>query len=267
MELLKHWLDSSKLFNRPDSAAGLSQIQTVYAAFAICWVIFLIFDWTGIDLPRKKLSRKDTVDWHSRVISSVHAIILCVGALGSYMELQGVTREALVKGYAVWPDVFARIFLGYLLYDTSNMLVYFKYLGDPSAIVHHALFMMAAAYVLDQSVMAFPFIWLALGEISTPSVNLRWHLAVLGEKESNLYLINGLLLTFLFFSARVICYGAGLWHLWGLRDVWAGPKEPVTNYILVALFCLGYALNLYWMQAILKGAIKAVRRPTTKKQA
>ncbi len=54
------------------------------------------------------------------------------------------------------------------------MLVYFKYLGDPSAIVHHALFMMAAAYVLDQSVMAFPFIWLALGEISTPSVNLRY---------------------------------------------------------------------------------------------
>ena len=27
----------------------------------------------------------------------------------------------------------------------------------------------------------------------------RWHLAVLGEKESNLYLVNGLLLTFLFF--------------------------------------------------------------------
>ena len=54
------------------------------------------------------------------------------------------------------------------------MLVYFKYLGDPSAIAHHILFMLAAAYVLDQSIMAFPFIWLALGEISTPSVNLRW---------------------------------------------------------------------------------------------
>lgn len=54
------------------------------------------------------------------------------------------------------------------------MLVYFKYLGDPSAILHHLLFMLAAAYVLDQSIMAFPFIWLALGEISTPSVNLRY---------------------------------------------------------------------------------------------
>lgn len=67
---------------------------------------------------------------------------------------------------------------GYLLYDTSNMLVYFKYLGDPSAIAHHILFMLAAAYVLDQSIMAFPFIWLALGEISTPSVNLRWGCSV-----------------------------------------------------------------------------------------
>ena len=37
------------------------------------------------------------------------------------------------------------------------------------------------------------------------------------RKEGNLYLLNGLLLTFLFFSVRVICYGAGLWHLWGLR--------------------------------------------------
>lgn len=53
------------------------------------------------------------------------------------------------------------------------MLVYFKYLGDPSAIMHHMVFMFAAAYVMDQSIMAFPFIWLALGEISTPSVNLR----------------------------------------------------------------------------------------------
>lgn len=79
MELLTHWIEKSKLFNRPDSAAGLSQIQTVYATFAICWVIYLVFDWTGVDLPRKKLGRKDTVDWHSRVISSAHAIILCIG--------------------------------------------------------------------------------------------------------------------------------------------------------------------------------------------
>jgi len=60
-----------------------------------------------------------------------------------------------------------------LLYDTTNMLVYWKYLGDLSFILHHVIFMTAAAYVLGNSIMAFPFVWLALGEISTPSVNLR----------------------------------------------------------------------------------------------
>lgn len=29
----------------------------------------------------------------------------------------------------------------------------------------------------------------------------------------------------------------------------------------------GYALNLFWMQAILKGAIRALSRPTAKKEA
>ena len=79
MSFLVDWIDNSKLFNRPESAAGLSQIQTVYTAFAVCWLVFLFLDWTGIDLPQKNLKRKDTVDWHSRVISSIHAVILCVG--------------------------------------------------------------------------------------------------------------------------------------------------------------------------------------------
>ena len=55
----------------------------------------------------------------------------------------------------------------------SNILVYFKYLGDTTAIIHHLIFAAAAAYVLVHSIMAFPFVWLALGELSTPAVNLR----------------------------------------------------------------------------------------------
>lgn len=62
---------------------------------------------------------------------------------------------------------------GYLLYDTSNIVVFFKYLGDVSAIIHHMIFTVATTYVLVHSIMAFPFVWLALGEMSTPFVNLR----------------------------------------------------------------------------------------------
>ncbi|KAK9915790.1 hypothetical protein WJX75_004146 [Coccomyxa subellipsoidea] len=223
--------------------------------------------WTGLTLPKQRIRRKDQVEWHSRVISSVHALVLCLGSLMCYLELQNKSREALVSGYAVWPDVFARIFLGYLCYDTTNMLIYYKYLGDKSAIIHHVIFACAAAYVLGHSIMAFPFVWLALCEISTPSLNLRWHLAVIGQKDGTLYVANGVLLTILFFASRVVSYGAGMWHLWGLRDVWAAPGQDPLNTALVGLFFLGYVLNLYWMQAILNGVLRALSRSKPSKTA
>ena len=59
---------------------------------------------------------------------------------------------------------------------------------------------------------------------------VRWHLAVLDQKDGSLYVANGLVLTSLFFSARVICYGAGLWHLWGLRYL---LSSVVSCFLLV----------------------------------
>ena len=53
------------------------------------------------------------------------------------------------------------------------MCRHFKELGDPTAILHHLIFASMTAYVLAHSIMAFPFVWLAFCEVSTPSVNLR----------------------------------------------------------------------------------------------
>lgn len=45
---------------------------------------------------------------------------------------------------------------------------------DYSGMLHHALFILAAAWVLGHSIMKFPFVWLAVGEASTPFINLRY---------------------------------------------------------------------------------------------
>lgn len=71
------------------------------------------------------------------------------------------------------PDFFARIFIGYLVYDMSIILWYWKELRDPTAILHHFIFLLAAVYVVAHSIMAYPFSWLALTEISTPFLNNR----------------------------------------------------------------------------------------------
>jgi len=163
-------------------------------------------------------------------------------------------------GYAWAPDVFARIFLGYLIYDAAAMIAYYKTLKDPAGLFHHLLFIPAAAYVLAHSIMAFPFVWLSWCEVSTPFVNYRWHLAVTGRKGERVYAINAALVAALFLIARVLCYGAGLADLLTPRAwaVWAGPGKPAGHRAVVSLFAVGWALNLYWFNLILRAAARAM---------
>ena len=146
------------------------------------------------------------------------------------------------------------------MYDLLAMIAFYADLNDPSGLLHHVLFMPAAAYVLAHSIMAFPFVWLSFCEVSTPFVNLRWHLAATDKKHTRLYLWNGVLVAALFFLARVVFYGAGLLHLLSVRDVWGAPGLPLGHRLVVSLFVVGYVLNLYWMAAIAKAARRALKR-------
>ena len=107
------------LSHPPAGAHALSCPNTVWGSFCGCWAIYLALLLSGADLPKRKLKRKEQIEWHSRVVSSAHAILLCFGALLCYLELQDTPRKQLVSGYAVWPDVFARIFLGEFMAITA----------------------------------------------------------------------------------------------------------------------------------------------------
>ena len=77
------------------------------------------------------------------------------------------------------------------------------------------------------------------------------------RKEGTLYLANGLALTGLFFAARVVCYGAGLWHLWGLRrDLFPRPQ---LAHVMPRCHMMHVAS---WMQGCMGGAIRATTEPS-----
>ena len=245
----------------PPGARPGSGPSTILASTLVCAAAFLLLHATGAALPTsKRLKRKDAIEWNLRVVSTVHAVVLSLGAFACLAETWPLPRAASVVGYAHAPDVFARIFLGYLAYDLIAMIVFYKELQDPSGLLHHVLFMPCAAYVLAHSIMAFPFVWLSFCEVSTPFVNLRWHLAATDRKSTPLYLYNGLLVAALFFVARVLFYGAGLAHLASTRDVWGAPGLPFGHRGVVFMFAVGYALNLYWMASIFKAAKRAMKR-------
>ena len=94
----------------------------------------------------------------------------------TWQETRHLSDYRSIFGIAWAPDFFARIFIGYLIYDMAVMIWYYKELQDPTAILHHFIFLMAAVYVVAHSIMAYPFSWLAFTEVSTPFLNIRYTL-------------------------------------------------------------------------------------------
>ena len=112
----------------------------------------------------------------------------------------------------------------------------------------------------------FQFIWLSLCETSTPFVNVRWILHVLGRKDSALYLYNGGLLTLTFLFFRVFVYTFGLYHLYTIYPVLLHSDKPFASKFVVPTFLVvGYMLNLLWSTKILRGLISLIRKRTAKK--
>eukprot|EP00884_Botryococcus_braunii_P004604 jgi/Botrbrau1/14144/Bobra.182_3s0085.1 len=280
---MREWLDPSNLatvgdavmdlwtrLSRPPPGAEFgSHPFTILVAVAVCAGSLLVLQTTGLLLPRKaKLKFADQLEWNLRIVSTLHAITLVIGAYLCFMDsLRYKRREDIVHGYSWPPDFFARIFIGYLIYDLVFMLIFHPVLKDNTGILHHLIFIPVTAYVLAHSIMKFPFVWLSFCEVSTPLLNLRWRLAVLDMKDSVAYMVNGLSMAFLFFVARVVLYGLGLAHLFRNSDLWRGPEHPVGYQVVVYLFAAGYALQVYWMYVILKGVVRLAWRGRAKKVA
>jgi len=67
----------------PKGAKFGSGPETILGSAVVCSILFGILQATGIALPKNgpKLKRADVLQWNMRVVSTVHALILTVGAL------------------------------------------------------------------------------------------------------------------------------------------------------------------------------------------
>ena len=67
------------LLQTPQAAQWGSRPETILVSLAAYAALFAFLDKTGALLPRRQLSRKDELDWNTRVISTVNAIVLVWG--------------------------------------------------------------------------------------------------------------------------------------------------------------------------------------------
>ena len=204
------------------------------------------------------LKPSEHAEWRSRVGSTLNAIILIIGSLLCFSEWPYQGDEGWVSDH-LWshPVTFASLFVGYLQFDLCWVMWHQSSVPDTASAIHHSLFIAITHYVLWGWYFKQPYAWLSFAELSTPFLNFRWFLAVLGRKEGTLYFTVSLCFALSFLLTRVLGYGLGLYDLWNHYTSWKDAK--VGLYMVVVGCHLGFVLNLYWSQSVVGALVRAAK--------
>ena len=149
------------------------------------------------------------------------------------------------------------IFISWLIFDIIHIICSRGRLGGVDMIAHHTGFIACGLVCGSYRVCPFPFAWLICGELSTPFLNLRWYLKLVGgNKESTGMKVNNVVFALLFFVSRVVVYGLGLAHIVANRTfLMGGNMNNIPLPLISLVFGLltgGYAMNLVWWNKVFR---------------
>ncbi|XP_069087583.1 TLC domain-containing protein 4 [Pleurodeles waltl] len=208
----------------------------------------------------KRLDSKQKIEWNSRTVSTFHALV--VGCFCLYI----LWFDDAVNADPVWGDPFlvklnVAVTSGYLISDLLLIVYYWKAIGDKYFITHHLAALYAYYYVLGEGMLPYFGNFRLLAEFSTPFVNQRWFLEVLGyAKSSKSNIINGVLMTIAFFIVRISVMPVYYWRVY-------------STFGTEAFFSLGLAaqcawivssisldiMNIMWMIKMAKGCLRVLQ--------
>nr|XP_012646446.2 transmembrane protein 56 isoform X2 [Microcebus murinus] len=193
------------------------------------------------------------------VVSTCHSLV--VGIFGLYIFLfDEATIDDPLWGDPSVVNVNIAIASGYLISDLVILIWYWKVIGDKFFIIHHCAALYAYFFVLRDGVLAFVANFRLLAELSSPCVNQRWFFEALKyPKFSKANVINGILMTVVFFIVRIVSipplyifmysvYGTEPYRRLGLLIQCSWISSCVVLDVM----------NVMWMIKISKGCIKVI---------
>lgn len=196
--------------------------------------------------------------WHTYIFSMIHAIIM------SILSVYALTTDPELWKDPIWCDspvvrASCALCIGYMLFDAFNMARHYRLLGDWFFFLHHGATIYAYFVVMTYGVLPFFAIYRLLAEISTPFVDIRWMIDVLGySKTSPQNIINGVLMTLSFFIVRILVMP----HYWYIVYTVYGTDDfnrigHIQLILVVSCFVLD-VINLLWFYKMCRGVKKVL---------
>jgi hypothetical protein len=210
-------------------------------------------------LTPRWLNSAHKVDWASRVVSTAHALILCL-ASGWH-----VSSNEWFSGFGTadrsW-ELWIQFSCGYFVYDALLVLLVCPGHTDKwQTLLHHCLalllhFVPVCVYHVFHAISAVGY----LSEASTPFLNARWHMIKAGRGSSPVFALNGVCLVGTFFVFRVLCGVVNVYQVFVAVPRHAPPSfegvmGPVLGRVVEAGVLCYYCLNLYWFALIVHGVL------------
>ena len=246
-----------------------TEILVPVLAWAVVWALAFAASLQG--LTPASLSADDRSYWASCVVGSIHA------AYTGYQALALLDLPFWPGVISIWDDFGARhiewelvllVSLGFFVFDFALTLCSPGMQGQKLVAVHHLLTLGIHSSIPRYGMFAALSAMGYLAELSTPLVNGRWMLSVTTGTGDAVYLANGIAMMVIFFFCRIVAGAFYLYEMFVLVPRHAPPllsDMGIQGRVIPPLTLAFYALNIYWMYKIVKGALKALGLTSSKK--
>ncbi|CDP04013.1 unnamed protein product [Coffea canephora] len=215
-----------------------------------------------------KLDKQGKLEWNNRGFSTFHAIVVAAASLhlliASDLFDAASQDELIVNRKSPLSDTILGISIGYFLSDLAMIIYHFPVLGGMEYVLHHGLSVFSIIQSLLSGQGQIYILMVLFTEITTPFVNLRWYLDTAGQKNSKLYVCNGLALFLGWLVARILLFMYFFVHLFSHFDQ---VKEVYTLgfYSLLTVPPVLAMMNAFWFLKIARGLIKTLTRARYRK--
>lgn len=181
---------------------NLENVQVVIASAMVWFAIHVASHYASLELfptTYRDLGAKKQPFWNIRVVSTIHATLVCFLAIP--MLVDEVLQEDMLYGKTDMSNLLTGIAAGYFLYDLLGCLYYFSEFGVQFTL-HGLLCFLVYFLGLRPFLHAFSPVFLMF-ELSTPFLNVNWFMDKLGMTGSSAQFYNGLALVCSFIGARI----------------------------------------------------------------
>lgn len=210
-----------------------------------------------------KLTKTQKVEWNNRIFSTAHALVS--SAIAFYLlYISDIFRESAPYGPVVFRSSILSQFglgfsCGYFIADMAMIISFYPILGGYEFLLHHLVSMISLMLAVHSGHAHLYLYIVLLSECTTPFINLRWYLTVLGLKDTDTYRYNGAFTAVLWLVARVINFIYCFYHLYIHTEEVTQLHTAGFIFLLLAPTSLGL-MNFFWFYKIVSAVLRTMKR-------